>query len=232
MRNGPGVFITFEGGEGAGKSTQLHALEFLLKACGQEVQVCREPGGTAVGETVRKMLLGSGQGVLDERAELLLFEAARAQLVSEVIAPALDAGKLVLCDRFTDSTLAYQGYGRGLDLGMVEVLNRFVTRGLEPDRTVLLELDFRTGLARAREVGGNRMEEAGEEFHRRVSEGFGQIARRFPRRIRTVRTCDDPARTCEDVIGAVSDLLDPQLVDGLRAQLAADPVGCFSRKGA
>lgn len=225
------MFITFEGGEGVGKSTQLNALAVLLRACGQTVRVCREPGGTAVGERVREMLLGPGQDLLDERAELLLFEAARAQVVSEVIMPALDAGELVLCDRFTDSTLAYQGYGRGLDLEMIEALNRFVTDGCEPDRTVLLELDYRTGLERACAVGADRMEEAGDGFHRRVAEGFGRIAGRFPQRIRTVPTCDDPVRTCEGVIDAVSDLFDPLLVDALRAALAADPVSCFSQEG-
>ena len=138
--SGRGVFITFEGGEGSGKSTQLKLLAHRLEGAGIAVRTLREPGGTAVGESIRAILLDPAHTGLDDTAEILLYEAARAQLVAEVIEPALEAGEIVLCDRFFDSTTAYQGYARGIALERVAALNHAATSGLAPDRTLLLDI--------------------------------------------------------------------------------------------
>ncbi len=142
--SGRGVFVTFEGGEGCGKSTQLKLLARRLEAAGVPVRTLREPGGTAVGEAVRAILLDPEHAGLDDTAEILLYEAARAQLVAEVIEPALEAGEVVLCDRFYDSTTAYQGHARGIPLGHVDALNLAATGGLAPDRTIVLGRRART----------------------------------------------------------------------------------------
>ncbi|MEI7925278.1 MAG: dTMP kinase [Chloroflexota bacterium] len=142
-----GVFVTLEGGEGAGKSTQIAAIARLASAAGREVVTCREPGGTPLGERLRAALFATAEGETPPApaAELLVFTAARAQLVAEVIRPALNRGALVICDRFSDSTLAYQHYGRGLELPMVEAANRAATQGLAPDLTLLLDLAPQVG---------------------------------------------------------------------------------------
>jgi dTMP kinase len=171
-----GVFITFEGGEGAGKSTQIALLADRLRAHGLTVTTLREPGGTAVGDRVRDLLLDPAHTGLDPRAELLLYEASRAELVAEEIAPRVAAGDVVLCDRFTDSTLAYQGYGRGLDLGGVRTLNDWATGGVVPDLTILLDVDPALGLTRATGSGADRLEAEDIAFHIRVREGFLALA--------------------------------------------------------
>lgn len=164
-----GLFITFEGVEGAGKSTQIELLRGALAAAGCRVAVTREPGGDAVAEAIRGILLTS-KGPVDPRAELLLFLASRAQATARVLRPQLRSHDVVLCDRFADSTIAYQGYGRGLDIEAIRDMNRFATEGLEPDLTVLLDLDPETGLSR--QLDGNRMEGEPIKFHRRVREGY------------------------------------------------------------
>lgn len=175
--SGRGVLITFEGGEGCGKSTQIALLARRLEAADLVVRVLREPGATAVGEAVRSILLAPEHDEMDPHAELLLYEAARAQLVAEVIEPALEAGEIVLLDRFYDSTTAYQGYGRGLPLDEVARLNAFATAGLVPDRTVVLDVDVATGLARAATTGApDRLEREAVAFHERVRAGFLAIA--------------------------------------------------------
>jgi dTMP kinase len=183
-----GFFITFEGIEGCGKSTQLELLKAHLEKKGKAVLSVREPGGTLLGERVRSVLLnGTDEGV-DPWAELFLYEACRAQLVSKVIRPALAAGKVVLSDRFFDSTLAYQGFGRGLDTGKIEGLNALATGGLVPDLTFLVDCPEEVGLKRAwtrinASAGAreDRFEKEELAFHRRVRGGFLEIARRASR---------------------------------------------------
>ncbi len=199
-----GVFITIEGGEGTGKSTQVARLAELLRDAGLSVTVVREPGGTRVGEAVREILLDRVHAGLDARAELMLYEASRAQLVREVLMPALVAGGVVVCDRFTDSTTAYQGYGRGLPLYEVASLNRFATTGLEPDLTIVLDLDVVEGLGRAVGPGGaDRLEAEEIEFHERVRDGFHRIAAEEPARVRVleaVGTVDEVAARIREVV--------------------------------
>lgn len=171
-----GVFIAFEGPEGAGKSTQVRLLERWLEERGHEPLLTREPGGTPVAEEVRRVLLESD--VLSARTELLLMLASRATLVEEVIRPALEAGRVVVTDRFHLSTLAYQGHGRGLPLREVEAMNRFATGGLEPDLALLLDVEPGVGAARkaAAGAGPDRIERAGDTFHRTVAEAYRLLA--------------------------------------------------------
>lgn len=174
---GRGFFITLEGGEGAGKSTVARALAARLKEEGYEVCLTQEPGGTELGRAIEGLLEGTQAPA--PLAELLLFAADRAQHVVEVIAPALAAGRVVVCDRFADSTLAYQGYGRGLDLDLVRRLNEAATGGLRPDLTLLLDLPPEVGLARE----GEQLDVTGREplaFHERVREGFLALAKAEP----------------------------------------------------
>ena len=180
-----GIFITLEGPEGSGKSTHARLLKERLESCGKSVLLTREPGGTPLGETVRGILqhnLANEPPV--DRAEVMLFLASRAQLCERVIRPALDAGTWVLCDRFTDSTLAYQGYGRGFDVATLRALNAFATHDLVPDLTLLLDVSVETGLARVnfRGLATDRIEAAGEPFHRRLRDGFLQLAQNEPAR--------------------------------------------------
>jgi dTMP kinase len=180
-----GLFVTLEGGEGAGKSLQARALAARLEREGRAVTLTREPGGTALGERLRAIALDlSGEGTpLDPLAETLLFVAARAQLVNEVIAPALERGEAVVCDRFADSTLAYQGFGRGVDRELIERLNAAATRGLRPDLTVLLDVPAQTGLARTGEQGlADRFGREDALFHGRVRGGYRALAAREPER--------------------------------------------------
>lgn len=171
-----GVFIAFEGPEGAGKSTQVRLLERWLEERGHEPLLTREPGGTPVAEEVRRILLESD--ALSARTELLLMLASRSALVESVIRPALRAGRVVVTDRFHLSTLAYQGHGRGLPFEEVETMNRFATGGLEPDVTILLDVDPSVGASRkaAAGAGPDRIERAGDAFHRKVAEAYRLLA--------------------------------------------------------
>ena len=172
----PGVFVAFEGPEGAGKSTQLRLLTERLRASGLEPLVTKEPGGTPVGERIREVVLDPALHVTP-LSEFLLYSSSRAQLVGEVIRPALEAGKLVLCDRFAGASVAYQGYGRGLPLELIHTVTQSVTGGLKPDLTLLFDLPPEVGLARvARRGQRDRLERADLSFHRRVREGFLQQA--------------------------------------------------------
>jgi dTMP kinase len=193
----PGFLIAFEGVEGAGKSTQLDRLRDELERRGHEVVVTREPGGTPVGERVREVLLDPAVD-LDARAEALLFAAARAQLVEQVVRPALERGAVVLCDRYLDSSLAYQGGGRGLGRGPVQEVNRFATGGLLPDLVVLLDLDPAEGLGR-NTASRDRIEVEGLGFHRRVREAFRELAAGDPGRFAVV----DAAAPADQVAAAV-----------------------------
>jgi dTMP kinase len=201
----PGTFITFEGVEGSGKSTQLGLLAKRLELAGATVRSLREPGGTAVGEAIRRILLDPQHIGLDARAELLLYEASRAQLVADIIEPALDWGEIVLCDRFFDSTTAYQGYARGLPLEEIARLNAFATSGLEPDLTIVLDVDPAAVLARAVAASGSadRLELEDIAFHERVRDGFLAIARAEPERV-VVVDGEGPAEVvAERVLDAV-----------------------------
>jgi dTMP kinase len=179
-----GCFVTIEGGEGAGKSTLLAALAERARAAGAEVVTCREPGGTALGERLREALLGPADDP-DPRAELLVFAAARAQLVAELIRPALARGVLVLCDRYADSTVAYQHHGRGIERRVVDAANALATDGLAPELTLLLDLPPAEGLRRSGKAG-DHIERESIEFHERVRAGYRELASAEPGRWRVL----------------------------------------------
>lgn len=203
-----GLFITFEGGDGSGKTTHINFLARALRDAGREVVCLREPGGTPVGEILRDVVLDPENTVCAE-AELLIYEAARAQLVNEVIAPALVRGAIVLCDRFFDSTIAYQAYGRQLSREFVREANIFACQGVMPDRTLLIqtEEDVRVGLSRAlKDRDGDRMERAGVAFHACVNQAFADIAAANPERVRTLRIQPTKGETARLVFLAVADL--------------------------
>jgi dTMP kinase len=187
-------FITFEGIEGCGKTTQIRLAEAWLRECGIPVVVTAEPGGTPLGRKIREMLLNRGSCAIGAEAELLLFAAARAQHVRETILPALDEGRWVLCDRFSDATAAYQGCGRGLDDGFIRTLNAFSALTVTPERTILFDLPVETGLARAEkraagirpEAAEDRFEREERAFHGRVREGYLNLAAEEPERFRII----------------------------------------------
>ena len=187
-----GKFITFEGGEGCGKSTQVKRLREALERSGVEVLLTREPGGTVLSEEIRRLIKDQDDDPPCDRSELLLFLAARAQLVRNVIVPALESGKWVISDRFSDSTKAYQGYGRGLPLDVISTVNEFACDGLRPDLTILLDVAPETAHARMRGrenatgTSADRIERAGDEFHARLRAGFAELAAAEPERIKVV----------------------------------------------
>lgn len=230
-----GVFVTFEGGDGVGKSTHIRYVANELRLAGREVVCLREPGGTGIGESLRAMVLDPDSGEISSEAELLMYEAARAQLVREVIRPALERGAVVLCDRFSDSTIAYQAYGRGLPLDFVRRANAFATGGIVPDRTILLVFgNTRKSLARATGAGaGDRMEQAGEVFHSRVNRAFLKLAKRDPKRIRIVRSSSSRKATAAAVAAELADIL-PELsarAAGATPSQPAAPQGAGAAKG-
>ncbi|MCL1921294.1 MAG: dTMP kinase [Kiritimatiellaeota bacterium] len=204
-----GKFITFEGPEGSGKSTHIRLLRAFLEARGVEVAVTREPGGTPLGEAVRNLLQHDQSEAPVARAEVLLFLACRAQHVERLIRPALDAGTWVLCDRFDDSTMAYQGYARGFDLETLSGVNGFAVDGLRPDLTVLLDVSPGTSRARlaARGAAPDRIEREQDAFHVRVRDGFLALARREPGRFAVVNTEREQGAVERDVRAAVMDKL-------------------------
>ena len=200
-----GRFITFEGGEGCGKSTQIQCLKEALEKAGVAVVLTREPGGTWLSEEIRHLIKDQETDAPCDRSELLLFLAARAQLVKNVIRPALAEGKWVISDRFSDSTLAYQGYGRGLPLDDLRRMNGFACEGLKPDLTLFLEVTPETAQARMREreamtnTTADRLERAGEEFHARLRGGFAELARAEPDRIVTIDANGTPDEVWENI---------------------------------
>lgn len=208
-----GKFITFEGPEGSGKSTQIRRLARRIEGAGHQVLLTREPGGTPTGEAIRGILQHDHAGEpICPTAELLLFEASRAQLVGRVILPALEQGVWVLCDRFTDSTAAYQGCGRGFDVAAILEINHVAVQGCEPDLTVLLDVETQTGLGRMSQrntqanAATDRFEREAVEFHERVRAGYLQLARRWPGRIRVINGMRDEASVEADVWTVVSAL--------------------------
>jgi dTMP kinase len=188
------VFVTLEGPEGGGKSTQARVLAMRLQALSYDVLLTREPGGTPFGETIREILLGSRFSAMLPETEALLNSAARAQHVAEVIRPALESGKLVLCDRFLDSTLAYQGAGRGLDLETLTAMQRFATRGLWPDLTLLFDVPYQVGQARRAASGEplNRFDSDARDFHERIRQYFLDAARSQPGRWHVIDASASP----------------------------------------
>ncbi|MBO5513547.1 MAG: dTMP kinase [Mogibacterium sp.] len=181
-----GLFITLEGGDGAGKSTQIRNIESFFTERGFVVVHTREPGGTPIGEKLREILLDKNNKEMDPVAEMLIYAASRAQHVAEVIRPAIEEGKVVICDRFTDSSIAYQGYGRGLG-DMVSEVNARATGGLEPDITFWLDIDPETGKERAKQVGEpDRLELEKMDFHYRLYEGYKAMAMEHPGRIKRI----------------------------------------------
>lgn len=181
------MFITLEGPEGSGKSSQLPDLAEFLSGQGWDVLTTREPGGTPIGDQIRQILMRLDNQELHPCTEILLFLASRAQLVEQVIKPALREGKLVLCDRFGDSTLAYQGYGHGLNLDTLRTMLDFATDKLKPDLTLLLDVDVETGLQRKRkEDEWNRLDAYALAFHQRVREGYHELCRQEPERWRVI----------------------------------------------
>jgi dTMP kinase len=195
-----GFFVSFEGPEGSGKSTQIHRLAASLAEQGHAVWTTREPGGTRVGEMIRPLLLGPQAGPLSAWSEALLFTAARAQLVDEVIRPRLQQGELVLCDRYSDSTLAYQGYGRGIDLETMRRLQAEATGGLTPDLTLLLDLPVEAGLARIPRGAKDRLDRETIAFHQRVYAGYREMAAREPQRWRQIDALRDPDEVASRIL--------------------------------
>ena len=180
-----GCFITFEGVEGSGKSTQINLLADKLRETGKEVVLTREPGGTNLGQKIRKLLLDPDNIDMDNRAEILLYAADRAQHVKKKIIPALNEGKIVLTDRYIDSNIAYQGYGRKLEMDMVRNVNEWVIRDVWPDLTILLDIDAQKGLERARNLSpdkkGDRLEQEIITFYENIREGYLKIAKKEKR---------------------------------------------------
>ena len=202
-----GFFISLEGPEGGGKSTQIHRLAAALAERGYPVWTTREPGGTRVGEMIRPILLGQQQTRMTPWSEALLFTAARAQHVEEVIRPRLARGELVLCDRYTDSTLAYQGYGRGLDLDTLRRLQSQATGGLQPNLTMLLNLPVETGLSRIPRPAQDRLDRETTTFHQRVRTGYQEMAAADPRRWREVDAAADQDQVAARILALVSEAL-------------------------
>ena len=179
-----GTFITFEGCEGAGKSTQIRLLSQYLAERGKECVVTREPGGSAISEAIRAVILDGKNTAMTDECEALLYAAARAQHLSDTVLPALEAGKTVLCDRYIFSSFAYQGYGRGLDMGFLRAVNSFALQGHMPDITLFLDIPPRSAFERKHGADQNdRIEQAGEAFHARVYQGYLRLAEEYPEQI-------------------------------------------------
>lgn len=188
-----GLFITLEGADGCGKTTQLNLLKEYLTSRGYEIVVTREPGGKGLGEKLREILLNY-DGEVSDRCEAFLYLADRAQNIDTIIKPAINSGKIVLCDRHTDSSVAYQGYGREQNIDNINTLNELAVNGVHPDLTIVFDIDTETSMER---VGAekDRLESAGIEFHKRVRNGYLEIAKKNPQRIKVV----DASQTIEDV---------------------------------
>lgn len=212
-RSPRGCFLTFEGIDGSGKTTQLRLLARALRRRGLPVVVTREPGGTALGERIRRLLLGRAGRGMDPATELLLMFAARAEHVARLIRPALARGRVVLCDRFTDASLAYQGYGRGLDLGFIRRLHRDACGSLEPDLTFVIDIHPRSSVRRARRRNAaarrdeSRFERENLAFYQRVRRGYRTLARQEPRRVKLIPGEAPPGHIHRQVVALVGRVL-------------------------
>lgn len=196
-----GLFITFEGPDGCGKTTQMKLLAEYLEKKGEEVVLTREPGGKGLGEKVREILLNY-DGEVSDRCESFLFLADRAQNIDIIVNPAVKAGKIVLCDRHIDSTVAYQGYGRGLDIERINMLNNLATNGKKPDLTFVFDVDVETSMKRVGKEK-DRMESAGIDFHNRVRQGYLELAKQEPNRIKII----DATKSIEEIHDEVINIL-------------------------
>lgn len=192
-----GLFITFEGADGCGKTTQLNLLKDYLENKGYKVVITREPGAKGLGEKIREILLNY-DGEVSNRCESFLFLADRAQNIDIIVKPAIGEGKIVLCDRHTDSTVAYQGYGRGLDIEQINMLNRIATNNIKPDLTLVFDVDIETSMKR---VGNqqDRMEKSGKEFFNKVRNGYLELAKQEPDRIKVIDTAKSITEVQKDV---------------------------------
>ncbi len=199
------MFITFEGPDGSGKSTQLRMLAAALREEGRDIVTTREPGGTEIGDQIRAVIMNMKNKAMDPRTELLLFNASRAQLVEELIRPSLAAGKIILCDRYADSTMAYQGYGHGLDKDELRRLLNFATGGLKPDLTLLFDISAEAGLKRrlSNHDEWNRMDDYALQFHERVRGGFLELAAADPERWVVIDADRDPGVIHAEVLDIV-----------------------------
>jgi len=200
----PGTFISLEGPEGAGKTTQVRLLSAKLDAAKVPYVLTRDPGGTPLGKQVRHILLKPGNPVAP-MAELLLYQADRAQNVAEVILPGLKAGKLVICDRYIDSSIAYQGYGRDLDLALIEQLNNMSTQGLKPELTLLFDIESEKGLGRLHPGGHDRMEKEAIEFHHKVRQGYLTLAKQEPERWRIIDATKALITVQEEMVSLIAE---------------------------
>jgi len=198
-----GIFITFEGSEGSGKSTQIRLVRAYLKKKKKPVLFIREPGGVRISEKIRSILLDVANMKMGDECETLLYMAARAQLVREVVAPALKKGKIVLCDRFLDSTVAYQGYGNGVDIATIKRIGRFATCGIRPDITFFFDIDAPKGLSRINRPK-DRIERRAMSYHNRVRQGYLAIARREPGRVKWI----DATQSKDEIYAAVQQHID------------------------
>ena len=200
-----GLFITLEGADGCGKTTQLNLLKEYLTSRGYEIVVTREPGGKGLGEKLREILLNY-DGEVSERCEAFLYLADRAQNIDTIIKPAINSGKIVLCDRHTDSSVAYQGYGREQNIDNINMLNELAVNGVHPDLTIVFDIDTETSMAR---VGAekDRLESAGIEFHKRVRNGYLEIAKKNPQRIKVVDASQAIEEVQRDVIKIIEGVL-------------------------
>ena len=202
-----GCFITFEGIDGCGKSTQIQYLTDYLNERGIDYLLLREPGGTVIGENIRNILLDKKNTGMTDMTELLLFEAARAQIVAEVIVPAVESGKVVICDRFFDSTAAYQGYAKNMGSDVVDTLNRLATGGFAPDVTFLLDITVEDALSRRVARGEeDRIEKLGMEFQRKVRDGYLELAKSFSRIVK-IDGSQSPEDTAEDIRKHLEELI-------------------------
>ena len=204
-----GLFISMEGPDGSGKTMQMNMLEQELRQRGLDVLRSREPGGTAISEKIRDMLLDPANTEMSDRTEALLYAASRAQHVEQVLKPALRQGKIVLCDRYVDSSLVYQGIGRGLGIPAIEEINAFATGGLQPDVTIVLQIDFEEGLRRKgiQNGGLDRMEAQKEDFLRRIHDGFTELKELYPERVFLI----DGAKAPSEVFREIQNVLKPFL---------------------
>jgi len=206
MQGPTGLLVTFEGMEGSGKSTQIELTRTYLEGKGRPCLVTREPGGTPLGEGIRNVLLEKEELRIDPLTELFLIEADRAQHVAEVIKPALEEGRTILCDRFTDATIAYQGYGRGVDRALIEAMNRRATGGLIPRCTILLDCSVDVGMGRAQ--GEDRFEREDHQFHQRVREGYLLIAQQEPQRVQVISGEGDQGTIQDEIRKIILPLVD------------------------